>query len=295
MKKKFVSLISIFVIGYVLTSCKSNENDYISNTVNNVGNESMTQNETCKTVTESTSSNFQELDNNQMTQITDSDTEVYAMSADDFINTTVPETDLTITISEKEVVSSTISKEVEPLQEDSIIMSTEDKQQKSTPIVLISIYESWAYGFEQDITVLDYDGQYYNYQTYDETEKIDIIEDEWYNKILEIDPIKNDENYIRVNEESMKVITEFSEQLVNYRDCDMKEYSDLEEYDAGILSVYGVYYDKEGIPQYVKLCSYGEKVNCVDNKDVIDFVNQMSFTNDMRYIFYDGFKARFQY
>lgn len=199
-----------------------------------------------------------------------------------------------------EIVLSTIADEItttsiQSSQENEITLSAANIYQERSPIVMISVYDCYAYGFEQTVYALDSDGYYYNYQAYDEADKFDISEDNWYEKILSIDPIDNDEYYIHACAESMENTIYFTHCLADYKNLPLKEYPDLNEYDSGTLCVYGIYYDNTNEPMYVKLCSYGEKAECIDSEFVTDHINQLSFTSDMRYIFYDGFKVKFPY
>ena len=199
-----------------------------------------------------------------------------------------------------EIVLSTIPDEItttsiQSSQENEITLSAANIYQERSHIVMISVYDCYAYGFEQTVYALDSDGYYYNYQAYDEADKFDISEDNWYEKVLSIDPIDNDEYYTQACAESMENTIYFTHCLADYKDLPLKEYPDLNEYDSGTLCVYGIYYDNTNEPMYVKLCSYGEKAECIDSEFVTDHINQLSFTSDMRYIFYDGFKVKFPY
>lgn len=207
----------------------------------------------------------------------------------------------TISVVDKTSIISSISSFIaEMFPEIQDIIPDFKKQQETAPIVMISVYEDTAFAYQQDINVLDSNGSYYSFQIFEEEKKIDLDEDGWYEKILGIDPkekIEYGKYYTQVKRETMKTIIDFTGHLENYKDCAMRNYSDVFETDddVGVFSVYGIYYSKDGIPQYLKSCRYGEWIECLDNKYVIDFVNKISSVYEMRHIFYGDMIVKFPY
>lgn len=183
-----------------------------------------------------------------------------------------------------EITSSSVKSEV--LQESENISSAENEQREKAPVVLVSVDESYAWSYYQYVTVLDADGYYYRFYTEDEAERIDMDADDWYDKILEIEPIPKDEKYIRAGEETMKTVTAFTEHITDYKDIPMREYPDVGATDSGQDTVYGIYYDSGGIPSYVRLYSLGEYSECIDSTEVVDFLDLMDMNGEISYVIY---------
>ena len=151
-----------------------------------------------------------------------------------------------------------------------------DRDFITASIVMVQIYENYAWGFEQEITVIDSNGSCYYFEAYgegvDSSEGISLYEDDdWYDKLVEITESKS---IGQISEDISDVIQEFLCDIEQYESYPVKEYpSTLRDY--GTESLYGIYIDENNIPQYVKLCQYGNNIKCIDNDEVVDFVNQM--------------------
>lgn len=156
-------------------------------------------------------------------------------------------------------------------------ISEDNEDTEALPIILVVLYENYAWGWEQDITIIDSSGSYY-YLRDEQIEQLqenaiwfDFDEKDWYNTLCDIAELGS---VTELSDEELKAILDFSE---NYEDVSKNRY--YKEYESALIDygnyyLYGIYYD-EGKPKYVLLSQYGNGVKCLDNEDVINFVNQM--------------------
>lgn len=164
-----------------------------------------------------------------------------------------------------------------------------------SPLIMMSVYANWAWGFQQTVRVMDAEGNYYSYSTDDEDEYFNINTEDWYDKLSAIEPVR-DEYYSPAEEELLSTVADFSQKLPELYQYDMKEYWEYGSADAGTTHIYGIFADKDGTPQYVELCRYGDNPACLENNDVVDFVNFCSRRTDFKRIFGAlGFEADFYY
>ena len=164
------------------------------------------------------------------------------------------------------------------------------------PMVMMSVYANWAWGFQQTVYALDADGNYYQYSTEDESEYFNINTEDWYDRLYALEPIEQNEYYYTAGEKSLKAIADFSEKLPGLYEYGMKEYREFGSADAGTNHIYGIFTEKDGTPQYVELCSFGDHTVCLENNDTVDFVNACYASGDLVNIFHgQGYGFKFYY
>ncbi len=144
---------------------------------------------------------------------------------------------------------------------------------ETSPIVMVVLYENYAWGEEQEIKIIDSNGSYYYFSDEQEQDNLiwfDFDEKDWYNTLCDI---AGSGNVIELSDEELKTILDFSEKY----EADLtKKYKEYESSlrDFGNYLLYGIYNDG-GKPKYVLLSQYGNGITCLDDEDVISFVNQM--------------------
>lgn len=228
-------------------------------------------------------------ENNSLTQ-TAAEKSIYALnsaaSTHDTEQTSAVGSDSIIAAAFSEIISLSTPAEADMLRKNTNAAPSKNEKGERAPIVFVSVDESYAWSYYQYVSVLDADGYCYRFETEDETKRINIYDGGWYDKILEIKPASDK---VWVSEKTMKRITDFTENLTDYKDLPMKSYWELECYDSGTKSVYGICYDNSGAPQYIKLCSYGEEAECLDSEEVREFANEMQSKAEMSYFFWYNF------
>lgn len=163
------------------------------------------------------------------------------------------------------------------------------------PLIMMSVYANWAWGFQQTVCAMDSEGNYYSYSTEDEDEFFNIYAEDWYDKLSAVEQVR-DEYYAPAEEELLTAIADFSIKLPELYRYGMKNYWEYGSNDGGTTHIYGIFADKDGMPQYAELCSYGDTPACLENNDVVDFVNFCSSRTDFKRIFgYSGLGREFYY
>ncbi|MDE6599827.1 MAG: hypothetical protein K2K34_07095 [Oscillospiraceae bacterium] len=144
---------------------------------------------------------------------------------------------------------------------------------ETSPIVMVILYENYAWGEEQEIKIIDSNGSYYYFSDEQEQDNLiwfDFNEKDWYNTLCDI---AKSGNVTELSDEELKAILDFSEKY----EADLtKKYKEYESplRDFGSYFLYGIYNDG-GKPKYVLLSQYGNGIKCLDDEAVISFVNQM--------------------
>lgn len=146
-------------------------------------------------------------------------------------------------------------------------------------VMMFTMHNNWAWGIQQSVMVIDRDGNCYssytdnsnyayNYGNYPDG-WIDLKEDGWYEKLLEITKTgdkngtlpDNYANLIRANVGNFE----------SWGKLPVKEYNDG-CCDYGVNRLYGVYYAEGGMG-LTELACVGDLMECRDSKDVMKFVN----------------------
>ncbi|MBD5145109.1 MAG: hypothetical protein HDT21_04240 [Ruminococcus sp.] len=144
---------------------------------------------------------------------------------------------------------------------------------ETLPIVMVVLYENYTWGEEQEIKIIDSNGLYYYFSDEQEQENLiwfDFDEKDWHNTLCDI---AKSGNVAELSDEELNTILDFSEKY----EADLtKKYKEYESplRDFGNYFLYGIYNDG-GKPKYVLLGQYGNGIKCLDDEDVISFVNQM--------------------
>lgn len=143
-------------------------------------------------------------------------------------------------------------------------------------ITLMILYENDAWGFQQDVTVIDTNGQQYRVQYWDEEDKFDLSSDDWY---AELEKLTEEEPWeYHLSGKALEEVRSFSDR-----------YSEFEEYpiiyiagngaDMGNTYLYGIYRDENGVPEYLELCVSGNGIECMDNSEIKEHVLKLSQYN----------------
>ncbi|MDE7294529.1 MAG: hypothetical protein K2N72_08920 [Oscillospiraceae bacterium] len=145
---------------------------------------------------------------------------------------------------------------------------------EASHIVMVVLYENYAWSEEQEIKIIDSNGSYYYFdyeEGPDDSIWFDFDEDDWYNTLYDIAELGS---VTELSDEEMNVILDFSEKYEEVsKNIYYKEYeSTLRDYGSDFL--YGIYNDG-GKPKYVLLSQFGNGVKCLDDEDVINFANRM--------------------
>ncbi len=177
-------------------------------------------------------------------------------------------------ISETLSYTTTVKSETSSVKSTTVTLPSVEMNTEALPIVMVVLYENYAWGWEQEIKIIDSNGLRYYYgeeQQQNDFIWFDFDEKDWYNTLCNIAKLGE---VVELSDEKLTAILDFSE---NYEDVSKnRNYKEYEStlVDYGNYYLYGIYYD-EGKPKYVLLSQYGNGVKCLDNEDVINFVNQM--------------------
>ncbi len=148
------------------------------------------------------------------------------------------------------------------------------------PLIFAAVETNKAWGFYQQVIVLDSAGNIYSSGQYeDESKEITFREDDWYDKLL-----KNTASDVKktISVKALKKIGSFLNDAEKYSSFDNKVY----EYDdGGITTIYGIYKDTDGETKFIEICKYGDIYECIDDNDVENFVNSMINEDEMRGFF----------
>lgn len=175
-----------------------------------------------------------------------------------------------------EIVTTVVTTSPHEISETLSLKNTMENTE-DLPIVMVVLYENYAWGEDQDITIIDSRGSYYYLkdeqieQLQDNSIWFDFDKDDWYNTLCSIAKLGE---VTELSDGELKVILNFSE---NYEEVSKSRY--YKEYestlrDYGNYFLYGIYND-DGKPKYVLLSQYGNGIKCLDDEHVVNFVNQM--------------------
>ena len=152
------------------------------------------------------------------------------------------------------------------------------------PLIFAAVETNYAWGFYQQVTVLDSSGSIYWSEVYeDEAKEITFREDDWYDKLL-----NNTESSGSDKTVSAKLLRKINNFLINaekYSSFDNKVYEYDDGDDGGITTIYGIYKDTDGKTKFIEICKYGDIYECIDDNDVENFVNSMINEDEMRGFF----------
>ena len=180
-------------------------------------------------------------------------------------------------VSETLSSTTTVKSETLSVKSTTVTLPLVEINTESLPIIMVVLYENYAWGEDQDITIIDSNGSYYYLkdeqieQLQDNSIWFDFDEKDWHNTLCSIAKLGE---VTELGDEEMKAILDFSENYEEIsKNINYKEYeSTLRDY--GNYFLYGIYND-DGKPKYVLLSQYGNGIKCLDNEDVINFVNKM--------------------
>lgn len=157
-------------------------------------------------------------------------------------------------------------------------------------VLMFTLYENEAWGFNRYVEILDSDGNYC-YISYDEEggeflafeNGNPLLDENWYQNLVDALPYgkytwqdsKGNEYENKLPDEQLELVKEYAEKFGEYTDCPIRNYGNM-RYDSGSTSLYGVYLDENNVPQYIKLCAYGDWAYCIYNDDIADFVNSIN-------------------
>lgn len=157
-------------------------------------------------------------------------------------------------------------------------------------VMMFTIHNNWAWGIQQSVTVIDRDGNCYSRYTDNSNYGynygnmpdgwIDLKEDGWYEKLLEISDTGEVEN--KLSENTASYIRRNVANFESWGSLPMKKYPNG-TCDYGTRVLYGIYPDEDGEPCYAELACVGDSFECADSPEARDFVN---ITGLMRF---DGF------
>lgn len=145
-------------------------------------------------------------------------------------------------------------------------------------VMMFTIHSNWAWGIQQSVMVIDRDGNCYLSYTdnsnYDYNYGnmpdgwIDLKEDGWYEKLVEITETGE---FINTFTENASLIRANVGNFESWGKLPVKEYNDG-CCDYGVNRLYGVYYAEGGMG-LTELACVGDLMECRDSKDVMKFVN----------------------
>lgn len=138
-------------------------------------------------------------------------------------------------------------------------------------ILMFSINENEAWGYYQYLTILDADGSCYRIYTEDEEQRFNLRNNgNWYEQLENIAAER--EIYGRIDSESLNLICEYTGKFGEYVSYPVKDFL-IDNSDFGFNRLYGIYLDENNTPIYIELCCYGDSISCIDNEDIINFIN----------------------
>lgn len=153
--------------------------------------------------------------------------------------------------------------------------NTEDKigeYDNVPPIMLAVIYTNAAWGHQQEITVIDNEGKVYSRDgTFDSTEDpdwFDIREKGLYERLLDF--VENESPITEITVKGLRRVRWNVQYFEEWSKLEMLEY-DEDCCDYGVKTLYGMYYDSDGVPQLAELACYGDTHKCRNSSDVKEF------------------------
>lgn len=145
-------------------------------------------------------------------------------------------------------------------------------------VMMFTMHNNWAWGIQQSVMVIDSDGKCYSHYTdnsnYDYSYGhypdgwIDLGEDGWYEKLLEI---TNNEPSGKLTSNEVYQIQKNIENFESWGNLPVKDYNDG-CFDYGVKTLYGVYFAEGGMG-VAELACVGDAMECKDSKEVRKFVN----------------------
>ena len=172
-------------------------------------------------------------------------------------------------------------------------------------VLMFIFYESTAWGFNRYVKILDSDGNYCRI-SYDEEggeflaleNGNPMLDENWYQNLADALSYGNftrqdssgNEYENKLPDEQLELVKEYAEKFGEYTNYPIRNYS-LNIIDAGIESLYGVYLDENNVPQYIRLCTYGDWIYCIDDDNIADFVNNI----DRHFFYTDQNVINFKY
>lgn len=157
-------------------------------------------------------------------------------------------------------------------------------------VLMFTLYENRAWGFARHVEILDSDGNYCYISYEDEggeflaRENGNPLHDEnWYQNLVDALPYgkytgqdsEGNEYENKLPDEKLELVKEYAEKFGEYTDYPIRNYGNI-RYDSGSHCLYGVYLDENNVPQYIKLCAYGDRAYCIYDDDIADLVNSIN-------------------
>lgn len=144
----------------------------------------------------------------------------------------------------------------------------------SEEIMMVSIYESFAFSYQQEIEIVDVNGNCYTMQNTDISESFNFADNNWYDVLKSM--LQTESNG-KLNDCILDSIRDFASRFQDYTEYSLKQYPGA-TMDYGVKYLYGIYHDENNVTQYILLCSFGDDVNCIDDSDVTELINKLSST-----------------
>ncbi|MDE7288318.1 MAG: hypothetical protein K2N71_02285 [Oscillospiraceae bacterium] len=206
--------------------------------------------------------------------------------------TTVPET--TAKLSETQTETSSVPETT--VTTEAVKTYTETTSQpygesvSEQKVLMFILYENHAWGFNRHVEILDSDGNYCYISHEDEGGEFlarengnPLIDENWYQNLVDALPYgkytwqdsKGNEYETKLPDEKLELVKEYTEKFGEYTDYPIKNYGNM-RYDSGSHCLYGIYLDENNVPQYIKLCAYGDWAYCIYDDDIADFVNSIN-------------------
>lgn len=157
-------------------------------------------------------------------------------------------------------------------------------------VLMFTLYENEAWGFQRSITILDSEGNYCYISHEDEgggflsEESGNPLENEnWYQNLADALEYGNytweDKNgkthEFKLPDEKLELVKEYTEKFGDYRGAPIRIYGNM-AYDYGMDFLYGVYLDENNVPQYIELCASGDWAYCIDDDGIADLANSIN-------------------
>lgn len=144
---------------------------------------------------------------------------------------------------------------------------------QSQEVLLLRLYGNYAWGFQQDASIVDSNGAIYNVpDKYLPPDKSILSQDDWYERLVRV--TENEESAGHISKDNLSLLRRLYGKIDEYTMEPYKEYESGGR-DCGSFSLYLIYIDENGFTKYLRLCSYGDWVRSIDDKDIIRFANRM--------------------
>ncbi|MDE6709392.1 MAG: hypothetical protein K2J76_02760 [Oscillospiraceae bacterium] len=157
-------------------------------------------------------------------------------------------------------------------------------------VLMFTLYENEAWSFDRQVGILDSEGNYCYISHEDEGGEFlarengnPLLDENWYQNLVDALPYgkytwqdsKGNEYENKLPDEKLELVKEYTEKFGEYTDYPIRNYGNM-RYDSGSYCLYGVYLDENNVPQYIKLCAYGDWAYCIYDDDIADFVNSIN-------------------